>query len=68
MKNILILTSAAVFAAFLILPVNGEITGSLSFIATLALVLNADYGQPHRREVGARVRAGAKRESLRLAA
>lgn len=68
MKTIYLLISVASFAAFLALPVNAAITGSVSFAASLALILTADYGPRPARFWGARAKAGRNRESLRLAA
>jgi hypothetical protein len=68
MKSLIPLTYAAALAAFLVLPLNAEITGSLSFMASLAMILSADYGRrlsPLSVPTAARP---ATREPLRLAA
>jgi hypothetical protein len=67
MKTVFTLTAAAAFAAFLILPFAAEITISVSFVATLALILTADYGRRLNR-VPEYCTGGRSRESLRLAA
>lgn len=67
MKNLLPLTSAAAFAAFLILPVDAEILGSLFFASSLGLVLSGDYGRRFRPLRRQPVKSPSC-ESLRLAA
>jgi hypothetical protein len=68
MKSLFPLTYAAAFAAFLVLPFNAEITGSLSFVASLAMVLGADYGRRLNSLSVATAARPATRERLRLAA
>ena len=67
MKTLLPLTFAVAFAAFLLLPFRAEITGSLSFIASMALVLSADYGR-RLNPLPVPATGRRNRESLRLAA
>ena len=68
MKTLLPLTFAVAFAAFLLLPFRAEITGSLSFIASMALVLSADYGRRLNPLPVPATASRRTRESLRLAA
>jgi hypothetical protein len=67
MKTLLPLIFAVAFAAFLVLPFRAEITGSLSFVASMALVLSADYGR-RLNPLPVPVTGRRSRESLRLAA
>jgi len=67
MKNFLPLTSAIAFAAFLFLPFIAEITGSIAFVAGLALVLSADYGR-RLNPLPSPATVRRSPESLRLAA
>jgi hypothetical protein len=67
MKSLLPFFFVAAFATFLILPFPAEITGSLTFITGLALVLSADYGR-RLNPLPIHVAARRTRESLRLAA
>ena len=68
MKTLLPLTFAVAFAAFLLLPFRAEITGSLSFVASIALVLSADYGRRLNPLPVPATASRRSRESLRLAA
>jgi hypothetical protein len=67
MKTLLPLIFAVAFAAFLVLPFRAEITGSLSFVASMALVLSADYGR-RLNPLPVPATGRRSRESLRLAA
>ena len=67
MKNFLPIASSIAFAGFLVLPLNAEITGSFSFVVSLALVLGADYGR-RLNPLPVPTTARRSRETLRLAA
>lgn len=67
MKSLITLITTGAFAAFWALPVNAEITGSVFLVASLALMLTADYGR--RAAFTLRQPCGKRSsESLRLAA
>ena len=67
MKTAITLITIGAFAAFWALPVSAEISGSIFFVASLALIVTADYARPAtfslRQPCGKR-----SAESLRLAA
>lgn len=67
MKTLLILSSVAAYAAAIVFPVSAEISASLSFVASLALIITADYGRRSKPLLRQPV-PGRSRESLRLAA
>ena len=67
MKNFLPLTSAIAFAAFLFLPFIAEIAGSIAFLASMTLILSADYGR-RLKPLPTTATVRRSRETLRLAA
>ena len=48
MKTLTALTFIAALVAFVLLPLNFVVTGSLLFAAGLVSILVADYGRVHR--------------------
>jgi hypothetical protein len=67
MKALYILLTASALAAFFLLPVDGEITGSVAFAAAFAMILRADYSRPYSWRISKGI-AARSREALRLAA
>ena len=67
MKTVITLITTGAFAAFWALPISAEISGSIFFVASLALIFTADYARPVTHSV--RQTCGKRSaESLRLAA